>query len=72
MNQPEKYEPVKQLVVTIRERHGLTVSERFVRDMLKAGVPRIGFNAKPSALMEWWEVNKDFSPRAKNGDGFSL
>jgi hypothetical protein len=65
IQQAEKYLPVKQLVGVIHEQYGLTVSERFVRDMLRAGVPRVGFNAKPSVLMAWWEENKDFAPRSK-------
>lgn len=65
MQTVEKYKSVKELVAAIHDQHGIAVSSRFVRDMLRSGVPRVGWNAKLSDLMEWWRINKDFSPRSR-------
>lgn len=61
----EKYLPVKQLVEELRRQRGLIVSERYVRAMLASGVRRIGYSARFSDLLDWWERHPDFSPRAK-------
>lgn len=63
----ERYLSAKELVAAIREQHGLTVSEPFIRTMLRAGVKRVGLNARLSDVMEWWEKNPDFSPRGTRG-----
>jgi hypothetical protein len=61
----EKYLPAKHLASAIFEATEIRVSERFVRDMLKAGVPRLGQSARLSDLMAWWGKHPDFSPRSK-------
>jgi len=53
----------KQISAEFHERMGVIVSEQFVRAMLKAGVRRIGYNARFVDVVEWWEKHPDFSPR---------
>jgi len=61
----QKYLSAKELVFEIKKEFGLVVSENFVRSMMRAGVKRIGYKARLSDVMEWWEKNPDFSPRSK-------
>lgn len=48
----------------IREQHGIVVSARFIRSMMRAGVRRVGYYATVSDVMTWWYENPDFSPRS--------
>jgi hypothetical protein len=62
----EKFLTPKELVASIKEHHGITVSRQFICAMIKAGVtPRLGFNVRLSDLTTWWLANPDFSPRAR-------
>lgn len=65
-NNTEKRMQPKQLAAEFASRLGVKVSERFIRSMLCAGVRRIGYNARFSDVVEWWERNPDFSPRSKS------
>jgi hypothetical protein len=62
---PEPYLSPKELAAEIKARYKLTVSANYVRAMLRAGVRRIGYSARLSSVMEWWEKNPDFAPRKK-------
>ena len=59
----ERMLPAKQLAVEIREEYGLIVSRQFVCAMLRAGVPRLGYNARYSDLIAWWRANPNFRQR---------
>lgn len=59
----EKPMTPKEIAAEFRERMGITVSEQFVRYMLRAGVRRMGMYARFSDVVAWWEQNPDFSPR---------
>ncbi len=62
--QPEKLLTPKELAAEINARHGIVVSARFIRSMMRAGVKRVGYYATASDVMAWWYDNPDFSPRS--------
>lgn len=62
--QPEKLLTPKELAAEINARHGIVVSARFIRSMMRAGVRRVGYYATVSDVMAWWYDNPDFSPRS--------
>jgi len=53
----------KELSEAIHERHGIVVSARFIRAMMRAGVRRVGYYATIEDVMAWWYDNPDFSAR---------
>jgi hypothetical protein len=65
IEQPEKYLPPKEIAFEMKARLGIVVSTRYVRDMIRAGVPSLGLNARFSDVVAWWESHKDFAPRSK-------
>ena len=68
----EKYLPVKQLASEMNKQFGIVVSEQFIRFMLRAGVPRVGYCSRLSDLMAWWKKHPNFSPRSKRSQGTKL
>ena len=62
--QPEKLLTPKELAAEINARHGIVVSARFIRSMMRAGVKRVGYYATVSDVMKWWYEHPDFSPRS--------
>lgn len=53
----------KEISDAIKSRHGIVVSARFIRAMLRAGVRRVGYYATVDDVMAWWYDNPDFSAR---------
>ena len=60
----EKLLTPKELATEINAQHGIVVSARFIRSMMRAGVKRVGYYATTSDVMAWWYENPDFSPRS--------
>jgi hypothetical protein len=65
MSAAEKYLCAKELSENLRDTYGIRMTARGVRFALRAGVPRIGYMARLTALHDWLVAHPDFRPHAK-------